>query len=222
MSKLKKLSILVLSGCLTNAQFLTAQNPTPVAKDAAAAAKDAPVAAKGDSVAAVDAPARKPDSSYQPSTPRIVKRMLKLADVKEGDVVFDLGCGDGRVVIEAAKKFGATGVGIDIDPALVKLAKENARKAGVEGKVEFKVGDIFEADISRATVVALYLQPWVNLKLRPKLLSELKPGSRIVSNLHDMGNWKPEKKTKEIDYHEILLWTVPASRQVPTEPVKTP
>lgn len=215
MSKLKKLSILLFCGCLTNARFLAAQDTPPVAKEAPVAVKDDPIAAK-------DAPARKPDSSYQPSSRRIVKRMLKLANVKEGDVVFDLGCGDGRVVIEAAKKFGATGVGIDIDPALIRLARENARKEGVEDKVEFKVEDIFDSDISRATVVALYLQPWVNLKLRPKLLSELKPGSRIVSNLHDMGDWKPEKKTKEIDYHEILLWTVPASRQVPTEPTKAP
>ena len=215
MSLLRKLSILLFCGFLTNARFVAAQDTTPVAKDA-------PVAAKDDSIAPEDVPARKPDSSYQPSSRKIVKRMLKLAKVKEGDVVFDLGCGDGRVVIEAAKKFGATGVGIDIDPALIKLARENAREAGVEGKVEFKVEDIFDSDISRATVVALYLQPWVNLKLRPKLLSELKPGSRIVSNLHDMGDWKPEKKTKEIDYHEILLWTVPASRQVPTKPTEPP
>jgi SAM-dependent methyltransferase len=151
-------------------------------------------------------------SRYQPSTPKIVKAMLKLAEVKKGDVVYDLGCGDGRVVITAAKDYGATGVGIDIDAELIQRARENARKAGVAGKVEFRQEDLFQADISRATVVALYLQPWVNLKLRPKLLAELKPGTRIVSNLHDMGDWLPEKKTKEIDYHEILLWTVPARR----------
>jgi len=166
-----------------------------------------------DDWAAQDVPVRKPDSSYQPSTRKIVKAMLELAEVKKGDVVFDLGCGDGRVVIAAAKDFGATGVGIDIDPARIKQARENARLAGVEDKVEFRVEDIFDSDISRATVVALYLQPWVNLKLRPKLLRELKPGSRIVSNLHDMGDWKPEKKTEEIDDHEILLWTVPAAKK---------
>ena len=184
MSKLRMLSCLLLSTWLSGAGFLAAQ----------------------------DAPIRKPDSSYQPSSRTIVKAMLKLAKVKKGDVVFDLGCGDGRVVIAAAKDFGAMGVGIDIDSARIKEARENARLAGVEDKVEFRVEDIFESDLRRATVVTLYLQPWVNLKLKPKLLRELKPGSRIVSNLHDMGDWKPDKKTEEIDEHEILLWTVPAEK----------
>ena len=119
-------------------------------------------------LAAQEAPKlRAPDVRYEPSTPEIVRAMLRLANVKKGDTVYDLGCGDGRVVITAVKDFGATGVGIDIDPQRISEARENARKAGVTGKVEFRNEDLFEADISRATVVALYLYPWVNLKLRP-------------------------------------------------------
>jgi ribosomal protein L11 methylase PrmA len=152
---------------------------------------------------------RAPDVRYEPSTPKIVESMLKLAGVKKGDVVYDLGCGDGRLVIEAARSFGATGVGIDIDPERIKEARENARKAGVTGKVEFRNEDLFEADISRATVVTLYLYPWVNLKLRPKLLRDLKPGTRVVSNLHDMGDWQAEKQI-ETDGHPIYFWTIPS------------
>ena len=134
-------------------------------------------------LAAQEAPKlRPPDVRYEPSTPEIVQAMLRLANVKKGDVVYDLGCGDGRVVITAVKEFGATGVGIDIDPERISEARENARKAGVSGKVKFRNEDLFEADISRATVVTLYLYPWVNLKLRPKLLRDLKPGTRVVSN----------------------------------------
>jgi len=151
---------------------------------------------------------RAPDVRYEPSTPEIVRAMLTLANVKKGDIVYDLGCGDGRVVITAAKEFGATGVGIDIDPQRISEARENARKAGVTGKVEFRNEDLFEADISRATVVALYLYPWVNLKLRPKLLRDLKPGTRVVSNLHDMGDWQAEKQI-ETDGHPIYFWTIP-------------
>ena len=151
---------------------------------------------------------RAPDVRYEPSTPEIVRAMLTLADVKQGDIVYDLGCGDGRVVITAAKELGATGVGIDIDPERIGEARENARKAGVTGKVQFRNEDLFEADISRASVVTLYLYPWVNLKLRPKLLRDLKPGTRVVSNLHDMGDWKPEKQV-EAGGHPIYFWTIP-------------
>jgi SAM-dependent methyltransferase len=160
-------------------------------------------------LAAQEAPKlRAPDVRYEPSTPAMVEAMLKLAGVKKGDVVYDLGCGDGRIVIEAVRSYGATGVGIDIDPERIKEARENARRAGVAGRVEFRNEDLFEADISRATVVTLYLYPWVNLKLRPKLLRELKPGTRVVSNLHDMGDWQPEKQI-ETDGHPIYFWTIP-------------
>jgi ribosomal protein L11 methylase PrmA len=135
--------------------------------------------------------------------------MLKLAGVTSKDTVYDLGCGDGRLVITAAKEFGARGVGIDIDPERIKDSTRNAEQAGVTRQVKFQNEDLFEADIRGATVVALYLWPSVNLKLRPKLLKELKPGTRVVSNLHDMGEWQPEKQI-QVDGHPIYLWTIPA------------
>jgi len=128
--------------------------------------------------------------------------------VQPGHRVLDLGCGDGRIVIEAARKFGARGVGIDIDPVRIKESKENARKAGVERLVTFRNEDLFEAKIDDATVVMLYLWPWVNLKLRPKLLQELKPGTRVVSHSHDMGDWKPEKEIT-VQGDKIYLWIIP-------------
>jgi len=152
---------------------------------------------------------RAPDVRYEPSSPGIVAAMLKLAEVKPSDVVYDLGCGDGRIVIAAAQKSGARGVGIDIDPERIKEAVENARKAGVSGRVKFRNEDLFEADIREATVVMLYLFPWVNLKLRPKLWRDLKPGTRIVSHSHDMGDW-PAEKELEVEGHTLYYWTAPA------------
>jgi len=157
-------------------------------------------------------PLRAPDVHYEPSSPEIVEAMLKLADVTKDDIVYDLGCGDGRIAIAAAQKCGAQGVGIDIDPQRIKEANENARKAGVTGRVKFLNQDLFEADIRKATVVTLYLFPWVNLKLRPKLWNDLKPGTRIVSHSHDMGDWPPEKEI-EADGHKIYFWTIPAKKQ---------
>lgn len=163
-------------------------------------------------------PRRKPDVPYVPTTDLAVAAMLKLADVKKGDVVYDLGCGDGRIVIAAAKEMGARGVGIDINPERISEARENARKAGVEKMVRFEENDLFEADIRGASVVTLFLLPEINLKLRPKLLRDLKPGTRIVSNTFDMGDWKPDKESTVGDpadpdfpfSHTLLLWTVPA------------
>lgn len=157
------------------------------------------------------APLRQPDVPYEPSTPEIVDAMLKIAGVARTDVVYDLGCGDGRIVIEAAKRFGTRGVGIDIDPKRIAEARENARIAGVSRLVQFRNEDLFEADIRPATVVMLYLWPEVNIKLRPKLLRDLKPGTRIVSHSHDMDKWKPEKET-EAGGDKIYFWTIPASR----------
>jgi ribosomal protein L11 methylase PrmA len=135
--------------------------------------------------------------------------MLKLANVGPGDVVYDLGSGDGRIVVTAVKEFGATrGVGIDIDPALVRDAAENAEKAGVSDRVRFLNQDLFETDLSDATVVTLYLLPWLNRKLMPKLMAELKPGSRIVSYRFDMGNWKPEQ-TLIVNGQTIYFWRKP-------------
>src|ERR1700694_2774035 len=131
---------------------------------------------------------------YVPTTEEAVKAMLKLADVKKTDIVYDLGCGDGRIVIAAAKEYGAHGVGIDINPERIQEAEENAKAAGVEKLVRFEENDLFEADIREATVVTLFLLPQINLKLRPKLLQDLKPGTRIVSNTFDMDDWKAEKE----------------------------
>ena len=163
------------------------------------------------------APRREPDVPYVPTTDAAVQAMLKLGEVKKNDVVYDLGCGDGRIVIAAAKSFGARGVGIDINPVRIGEAKDNAKKAGVEKLVRFEENDLFQADIHEATVVTLFLLPNVNLKLRPKLLQDLKPGTRVVSNTFDMGDWKPEKEyivpDTEVDSylsHRLYLWIVPA------------
>src|SRR5690349_22713623 len=159
---------------------------------------------------------RRPDVPYVPTTDAAVTAMLKLADIKPSDVVYDLGCGDGRIVIAAAKKFGTRGVGVDIDPARIREAKENAKKAGVEKLVRFEEKDLFQADIHDANVVMLFLLNSVNIKLRPKLLRELTPGTRIVSNSFDMGDWKPDKEaavegnddgTSLSQY--LYLWVVP-------------
>jgi SAM-dependent methyltransferase len=154
-------------------------------------------------------PLRPPDVRYEPSTPEQALAMLKLAKVTKKDVVYDLGCGDGRIVIMAAKKFGARGVGIDIDPERIHDSLANALQAGVLGRVEFRNEDLFEADIHDATVVTLFLYEWINLKLRPKLWTELRPGARVVSHYHDMGDWQPQK-TIESGGHKIFLWTIPA------------
>ncbi len=153
------------------------------------------------------APLRAPDVRYDPSTPEHVRAMLELAGVTKRDIVYDLGSGDGRLVITAARTYGARGVGIDIDPKLVEEAIANAQSAGVARLVKFRNEDLFTADFREATVVTLYLWPSVNLKLRPKLWKELKPGTRVVSNMHDMGDWKPEKTTMA-DGHYIYLWTI--------------
>jgi predicted RNA methylase len=151
-----------------------------------------------------------PDVPYVPTDERVVAEMLKVANVKKSDVLYDLGSGDGRIVITAAKKFGTRGIGIELLPALVQEARENARKARVSKLVKFVEGDIFEANISDATVVTLYLLPEVNMKLRPKLL-ELRPGTRIVSHNYDMGDWKPLQTitVKVPEEHTIYYWVVP-------------
>ena len=158
------------------------------------------------------APAKAPDVPFVPSDEKVVDEMLKMASVKKGDVLYDLGSGDGRIVITAARRFGTRGVGIDIDPELVQKARANAAAAGVSDRVKFIEGDLFEADIREATVVTMYLLPEVNLKLRPKLLSDLKPGTRIVSHNYDLGDWKPEKTSKVTILgtdHHVYYWVVP-------------
>jgi tRNA G37 N-methylase Trm5 len=155
------------------------------------------------------------DVPYVPTPDNVVEMMLKLANIQPGDVLYDLGSGDGRIVINAAKRFGIRGVGIDINPERIKQANENAKRAGVTDKVTFRNNDLFQEDIHEATVVTLYLLPSVNLKLRPKLFQELKPGTRIISHDFDMGDWKPEQRV-EIDNHRIFTWTIP--ERAPQEP----
>jgi trans-aconitate methyltransferase len=156
-------------------------------------------------------PEKEPEVPYVPTHERIVAEMLKVAKVGKNDVLYDLGSGDGRIVITAAKKFGTRGVGVDIDPVRVKEARENAAKAGVTDRVKFLQQDLFETDIREATVVTLYLLPEVNLRLRPKLLSELKPGTRVVSHNYDMGDWTPLKtlQVRVPEDHTIYYWVVP-------------
>jgi SAM-dependent methyltransferase len=156
------------------------------------------------------APARTPDVPYVPTPENVVEAMLKLGEVKKGDILYDLGSGDGRIVVAAAKNFGVKGTGIDINPERIQEANANAKQAGVTDRVRFLNQDLFEADIKDATVVTLYLLPSINLKLRPKLWKDLKPGTRIVSHSFDMGDWAPEKKV-EVDGRNIYLWRVPSS-----------
>jgi len=166
-------------------------------------------------------PRREPDVPFVPTTEEAVAAMLKLANVQKTDVVYDLGCGDGRIVIAAAKTYGAHAVGIDINPVRLAEANENLKKAGpdVAKLVRFEENDLFQADIYEATVVTLFLLSSVNLKLRPKLLADLKPGTRVVSNTFDMGDWKPEKEfivgnPDEESYlsHKLFLWIIPARK----------
>lgn len=148
------------------------------------------------------------DVPYVSTKPEVVDAMLKVANVNKDDLIYDLGCGDGRIVIMAAKEYGAKGVGVDIDPQRIKEANENAIKEGVTDHVSFVEQDLFEVDFSKATVVTLYLLPYVNLKLRPLLLKKLKPGTRVVSNEFDMGDWEPEKKIT-VGESTIYFWTIP-------------
>jgi SAM-dependent methyltransferase len=175
---------------------------------------------------------KRPEVPFVPTPEKVVAKMLDMADVGKSDVLYDLGCGDGRIVITAARDLGCRGVGIDIDPQRIKESRENAAKAGVEDRVEFRLMDLFEADIRPASVVTLYLLPSVNLRLRPKLLRDLKPGTRVVSHDFDMNSWEPDESVViEIDStladdpyladeffvdnywnkHEVYFWIIPAN-----------
>lgn len=153
------------------------------------------------------------DVPYVPTRQETVEQMLTTAKVNEHDTVYDLGCGDGRIVITAAKEFGAKGVGIDINPDRISESTENAIEAEVTDRVRFIEQNLFEADISEATVVTLYLLQSVNLRLRPKLFQELKPGTRIVSHDFDMGDWKPDlpKISNSYEYQTVYFWIMPAN-----------
>jgi SAM-dependent methyltransferase len=156
---------------------------------------------------------RELDVPYVPTKQAVVERMLELAGVTSKDIVYDLGCGDGRIVVTAARKHGARGVGIDIDPKRIEEATYIARRTGVTDKVKFRIGDLFDADIREATVVTLYLLPEINLRLKPKLLRDLKPGTRVVSHDFTMGrDWLPEK-TVRLGNDTIYLWTIPPRKK---------
>lgn len=158
----------------------------------------------------VQQPVRQPDIFFVPTTEAVADEMLTLAGITAADVVYDLGSGDGRIVMLAAQKYRASGVGIEIDPVLVKRAREIASEAQVGGRVQFIEGDLFEADIAPATVVTLYLSPRVNERLEPKLKAELRPGTRIVSHQFAIGTWPPGKTVRASDGTLLYLWTIPA------------
>ncbi len=148
------------------------------------------------------------DVTYEPTPMPAVRALLELADVGPQDVVYDLGSGDGRIPITAAREFGARGVGIEVDPALVTQAQASAREAGVGDRVEFRLADMYAADVRSATVVTLFLHPGPNLKLREKLRSELPAGARVVSYVWDMGGWKPAD-VRQVGEYPIYLWRIP-------------
>ena len=154
------------------------------------------------------APARTPDVIFVPTPQEVVDAMLKLANVSGGDVVYDLGSGDGRIPITAAKTYGARGIGIDIDPQRIREATDNARAAGVTDKVRFLNQDLFTTPIGEATVVTMYLLPSLNVKLLPKLNAELKPGTRVVSHAFDIDGYPPQE-TINVNGRTVYLWTVP-------------
>jgi len=148
------------------------------------------------------------DVPYVPTPQEVVDRMLAMGRVGKNDVLYDLGCGDGRIVVTAAKVHGARGTGIDLNPVRIAEAKENAKKAGVLDRTTFRVGDLFETDVSQATVVTLYLLPTINVKLRPRLWKQLKVGTRVVSHAFDMGPEWPAEKKDEVEGRTIYYWTI--------------
>lgn len=151
------------------------------------------------------------DVPYVPTPDEIVSEMIRMADIGKNDVVYDLGCGDGRIVITACKKTGARGVGVDIDPERIAESRSNAKIANVEDKVTFLQQDLFKVDFSEATVLALYLLPDINVKLRPRILNEMQPGARIISHNYSMGDWLPDTARHLDARHSIYFWVVPAN-----------
>lgn len=158
-------------------------------------------------------PERKLDVWYVPTTTEVVNRMLDMADIGPLDVVYDLGCGDGRIVIAAAKQYGARGVGVDLDPARIREARANAKAAGVEKLVTFRVEDLFKTDLTEATVVALYLLPELNRRLIPKLFAELPDGARVVSHDWDMGKDWPADEYVKLGNDGLYLWRMPSREE---------
>lgn len=200
-----------VAGCTQQRQFeVEAQEP---ARNVQTQEKTAPTVQPQETTAPdVQSEQRQPDVPYVPTPNEVVAQMLALAKVTGDDVIYDLGSGDGRIVITAAQKFGTRGVGVDINPERIKEANENAQKAGVTDRVKFLQQDLFQTDISEASVVTLYLLPDINVKLRPELFRQLKPGTRIVSHDFDMGEWKPERVVQvqgPVRQHTVYYWVVP-------------
>ncbi len=152
-------------------------------------------------------PARSPDVPYVETPPRVIEAMLDLGEVTAEDIVYDLGSGDGRMAIAAGQR-GATALGIEIDPVLVKLSRKKAKEQGVDDRVRFETADLLETDMSEASVVMMYLSPRINRELRPKLLEELKPGSRVMSHIFDMDDWEPDELVI-LEGRKVFLWRIP-------------
>jgi SAM-dependent methyltransferase len=222
---------MLLAACSHDSPPVTSPDPTPVTSappPSASAAPSATPSATPSAVASVDAPLpatweRVPDIEYVPTPPNVVEKMLEVLKIQKTDVLYDLGCGDGRIPIAAAKKYGIKAVGFDIDPVRVKESRENVKKAGVEKLVTIELKDIFNVDLTPATVVSLYLLPELNVKLIPQL-EKLAPGSRIASHDFDMAGVEPVNtwtimaphhrapyKDRE---HYVYLWTTPLKKVV--------
>lgn len=198
------------AGCSDRATLADTETDAAIATAApVVAATEPPATVPASADPASDEPERIPDVIYVPTPQPVVDAMLNLAQVKPGDVLYDLGSGDGRIPVTAARRFGVRATGIDIDPVRIREANANAEEAGVTDLVTFKQEDLFKTDFSDATVVTLYLLDSLNEKLRPRLLNELAPGTRIVSHAFRMGDWEPEQ-TVEVGDSTIFLWTVPA------------
>jgi SAM-dependent methyltransferase len=162
---------------------------------------------------AQNTPARQLDVPFEPTPQDVVVRMLEIAQVNKDDLLYDLGSGDGRIVITAAKNYGARGIGVDLDPQRVAEARANAKQAGVEDRVKFIVGDLFKTDFSEATVVTLFLFSHVNRQLRPQLWRQLKVGTRVVSHHWDMGAEWPPERTEVVSGRAIYYWTITESQK---------
>ena len=198
--------VFAVAACTGTSASKPAAAPESTAS-AATAATAGTASAQAPAPAGAQAPLREPDVIYVPTPTNVVEAMLKMANVTASDVVYDLGSGDGRIPITAAQKYGARAVGIDINPQRIKEANENLAKAGVGDKVKFLNQDLFETDLSQATVITLYLLPSLNQKLMPKL-KQLKPGTRIVSHSFDMGTAWPPEKTEDVQGRVIYYWTI--------------
>ncbi|RCJ26777.1 RNA methyltransferase [Nostoc minutum NIES-26] len=204
----KKILLLLVTGVSVTSLGLAGCTTTQE-RDFEAGAQPPSLTAQTETTTPTSQPQERPgDVPYVPTPQPVVDAMLKVAKVNKNDILYDLGSGDGRIVVTAAQKYGTRGTGIDIDPQRIKEANENAQKVGVTDRVKFVQQDLFNTNLSDATVVTLYLLPDINLKLRPKLFKELKPGTRIVSHAFDMGDWKPQQ-TLQVEGKTIYYWVVP-------------